>query len=117
MRTISVNRRGYPGSTPYTPEEENAVKQGSEADREEWLNQQGRTFALFLEGLIDSHNLPENGGIGLVGWSMGNLITTSFVACVSHLPPATRKTLQAYLKAVIVYGQCQLIRPDVQFHN
>lgn len=104
LRVICINRRGYPDTTPCSPEEERILTKGSDEERADWLNREGVRFALFLDGLIKRHDLPEKGGIAVVGWSLGNLIAMAFAASVMHIPPVLKEKLRVYLRTVIMYG-------------
>ncbi|KAF8156261.1 hypothetical protein K438DRAFT_1986851 [Mycena galopus ATCC 62051] len=67
LRIISVNRREYPGSSPYSAEELTVFVEGSDTERASLLEQQGRDLAMFLDGLIAELSIPETGRIALIG--------------------------------------------------
>lgn len=107
VRVVSLNRRGYPGTTPYSPAELKTLSEGGV----EGLKACGVELALFLDGLIDNLSLPapsikENeGGLAIMGWSLGNVIPLSTVASVSALKPQVQTQLQSYLRRLIVFGK------------
>lgn len=59
---------------------------------------------VLLDGLIGTLQLPEKGGVALVGWSMGNIFTLSMLASVHTLPAPVRRRLSLYVKRAIMWG-------------
>ena len=102
MRIISVNRREYPGSSPYSPEELTAVLDGTEAERANLLEQQGRDLELLVDGLIEELLIPQAGGIALVGRSMGTIFALSLISSTETLPAATKVRLSNFVHTVIM---------------
>lgn len=80
---ITINRRDYPGSTPYDKDELHVLAQGSDEQRLSLLLNEGLNLALLLDGLIVSLSLPSR--VVIVGWSLGNLLVLSMLAAVSDL--------------------------------
>lgn len=105
VRIICVSRRPYQGSTPYTPEEVEAVQNGSEEQRAAFLHSQGVLLALFIDGVIQKYELPQKGGVALVGWSMGNIFTLAALAAICDLPSDTKERLKNYLRGYICWGE------------
>lgn len=106
LRLICINRRGYPGTTPYSPEELKALTEGSESEKAAVLAQQGVNYALCVDGIIQKCGLSNNegGGIALVVWSMGNAFLFSLLASITSLPVEIRERLRAYIKTIIMWG-------------
>ncbi|KAJ6483805.1 Alpha/Beta hydrolase protein, partial [Mycena vitilis] len=105
LRIISVNRREYPGSSPYSAQELSAFVEGDDAERASFLEQQGRDLAMFLDGLIDELSIPKTGGIALAGWSLGTLFLLSLIASVETLPAAVKERLCDFVHTVVLL-QC-----------
>jgi pimeloyl-ACP methyl ester carboxylesterase len=107
FRMVCLNRRDYPGSTAYTDAELKALSEG-DADV---LESRGVELAYVLVDLVDALSLPmptvdgNEGGLGLMGWSMGNLFTLGAIASVSALQPRVQLELQSYLRKLIVFGE------------
>ncbi|KAF8508156.1 hypothetical protein JB92DRAFT_3145111 [Gautieria morchelliformis] len=105
MRMVCLNRRDYPGSTPYSPCELKALSEGVEDE----LLARGEELALFLDGLIDTLSLPgptadgNEGGLGLMGWSLGNVFTLSAMASMSSVQPQVQSRLQSYMRSLILF--------------
>ena len=78
MRTIIWNRRDYPGSTPYTDSELEDLSQG----RKIFIDRAGSQLGEFLFQLVDKEQIPRatdggiSGGIAIMGWSVGEKVTT-----------------------------------------
>ncbi|KAJ7342600.1 Alpha/Beta hydrolase protein [Mycena albidolilacea] len=102
LRIISVNRREYPGSSPYSTEDLTTFAEGNDAERASLLEQQGHDLAMFLDSLIAELSIPQSGGIALVGWSMGNLFLLALIACIQTLPTATRDRLSLFVNNAII---------------
>ncbi|KAK7053745.1 AB hydrolase-1 domain-containing protein [Favolaschia claudopus] len=102
LRIISVNRREYPGSTPYSDEELATFACGSDAERAVLLEQQGRDLAMFLDGLITHLHLPQTGGMAILGWSMGCLFLMALVSCICTLPKATQERLSSFVHNIVM---------------
>ncbi|KAJ6483974.1 Alpha/Beta hydrolase protein [Mycena sanguinolenta] len=101
LRVICVNRREYPGSSPYSPAELKTFAEGTEAERTALLEQQGRDLAMFLDGILEL-SIPQAGGIVLIGWSIGSLYLLALIACVKTLPAATQERL-CRVRSVIMF--------------
>jgi len=133
VRVVLVNRRGYAGSTPFTPEETAPFDpaQGANADVQDgsapapstrmvaqqytaFLQQRGIEIARFLAAFIDSENIPPKsedgsralGGISIMGWSLGNVVTLSMLAFANTFDPILLDKLEPYLRKVVIYGMC-----------
>ncbi|KAJ7029297.1 Alpha/Beta hydrolase protein [Mycena alexandri] len=102
LRIISVNRREYPGSSPYTIEDLTVFAEGSDVERSKLLDQQGRDLAMFVDGLIESQFIAKTGGIALVGWSLGTVFLLSLIASMDTLHVNTKKRLSAQVHSVIL---------------
>ncbi|KIJ29430.1 hypothetical protein M422DRAFT_208887 [Sphaerobolus stellatus SS14] len=125
IRLILVNRRGYPGSTPFKPEEtagfdaplnkdENSAQSPPSSlvriqHYTSFLQQRGVEMARFLVKFIDIEKIPVKaegraiGGISLMGWSLGNVISLSMLAYANTYDPVLIKKLEPYLKKIIIY--------------
>ena len=125
-RIVLVNRRGYPGSAPYTDEElasfpaplpENVLQQNLDDAREKldvWLRD--RTFEIlhFLEDLVKADAIPpaqperNAGGIVVVGWSFAALMAASILSYGPTFPASSDVDLGKYLRRVVMDGECPL---------
>ncbi|KAJ6481592.1 hypothetical protein C8R47DRAFT_1073936, partial [Mycena vitilis] len=117
LRIISVNRREYPGSSPYSTEELRIFSEGDDAERASLLEQQGRDLAMFIYQLIIELPIPKTGGIAIIAWSLGGLFLLSLIAVVETLPAAVRQQLTAFVQTVVLLRSysaivsCFLLRP------
>ncbi|KAF9466349.1 Alpha/Beta hydrolase protein [Collybia nuda] len=103
LRVICLNRREYPGTSPYITQELKAIQHGNETERTNVINQQGIYLASFVNKVIEILSLPQSGGVVLSGWSMGNIFSIAVLASISQLPAATKARLQTYVKQVILW--------------
>lgn len=130
IRLVVVNRRGYAGSTPFKPEDTDpfdpsgpelegetgsAVPRSPRAMAElytTFLQQRGAEVARFLQKFIKTEKIPPKseeggratGGISVLGWSLGNVVTLSMLAFANTYDPALMKQLEPYLRKVVIYG-------------
>ncbi|CAK5272541.1 unnamed protein product [Mycena citricolor] len=100
VRVIAPNRREYDGSTPH-PDVLELLMNGSEAEKEAFIAEMGRDFALLIAGLVESLSLP--GGVAVAGWSLGSLVLMAVVASMESLPEDTRRTLSSSVRSIILY--------------
>lgn len=79
------------------------------------MRDRGREIALFLMRLIEKENIPKmskegnEGGIVLLGWSLGALTTLAFLADLSTYPGEAREILSSHLRAFLIYGELQVL--------
>ncbi|KAJ6458696.1 hypothetical protein DFH09DRAFT_1115381, partial [Mycena vulgaris] len=90
IRFVAINRRPYIGSTPYTEAESVTLCTGSETEKAHFIDARGIEFATFVETFVQKYDLPpispdgKSGGVALLGWSAGNLVTA---AALNSLEP------------------------------
>ena len=104
LRVICLSRREYEGSTPYSPDELKIINHGSDAERADFIHNEGVLIALFVDRLIQLLSLPEKGGVAIMGWSLGNLFTIAMRASINDLPDNTKQRLKAYMRGFIIFG-------------
>ncbi|EKM49786.1 uncharacterized protein PHACADRAFT_179168 [Phanerochaete carnosa HHB-10118-sp] len=120
LRFVTVNMRDYPGSTGYTPEELNAFADPDFTVQDAALRTHGEQLAAFLEYLVRSHEIQPietvNGkrtkGIALVAWSMGNLLTMTFLGNASKFSAQRTAFLAKYLRTVVMLDPSK--RPTIE---
>ncbi|KAF8343258.1 hypothetical protein F5887DRAFT_1213937 [Amanita rubescens] len=92
VRFISLNRRGYPGTTPCTEEEVNAIVSGTKEQKDAWHRDRGHEVGMFIHRLIDQENIPpisvdnKTGGVIVFGWSSGAGDANDTIAHADTLP-------------------------------
>ncbi|KAF8893775.1 hypothetical protein BD779DRAFT_1435527 [Infundibulicybe gibba] len=105
LRIVTVQRRDYPGSTPYTDEELDDLRNG----RKSFLDRLGILLAHFLEYLIREHNVPKtsmdrsSGGFSILGWSMGTATAMSLLSDPTIIPRDTYLLLEQYVTNLVLY--------------
>lgn len=66
-------------------------------------------LATFIQKMVQVGNLPKleagTGGVVLVGWSIGHLFATDFLARISQLPVELQNVLRTYVRGYVVYGE------------
>ena len=122
-RTIVVNRRDYPGSAPYTADEQAllarlaSMPSGSEEaanEMKEFSRARARELYDYLVALVKREDIPSargkgkaaTGGIVLAGWSFGVTMMTAFLANVAYFSSDVQ--LSKYVRRVVFYGTCTL---------
>ncbi|KAK7055273.1 hypothetical protein R3P38DRAFT_2846113 [Favolaschia claudopus] len=116
VRVVGINRRPFPGSTPFTDAELNVIYTGGSgtAERQAELDARGHELGTFIANFITQFNLPrlsadgKTGGAVLLGWSLGAPFALAAVSAAGSLPPATLETLSANLRSIIVYEPAPL---------
>lgn len=106
-RLIVPNRRLYPGSTPYTPEEITALQPDSPHDIfAHTLEQQGLYLLEFVDSVIQVYGLAK---VAVAGWSLGALFLTLMAGAIAQVPETVRLRLKAHVHALIMWGACLVI--------
>ena len=114
-RLILVNRRDYPGSTPFTDTELALLGSQNLQTHGKALVQQGLDIGLFLAWLVRKEKIPpvsidpdgnKRGGIALVPWSLAHTPLAGFLAHADTLPADARKALEPCLRAYCIFGRC-----------
>lgn len=117
IRFVALNRRTFPGSTPFTPEERNVIFTGGEgeAERDAHIEGRGHEIAVFVVEFIRKYDLPPptrsggerrpgNGGVAILGWSQGVVHAFAAVASAGTLEKDVRDVLSVHLRSLIIYG-------------
>ena len=109
-RFVAVTRRDYNGSTPYTSADLNTLQNGTVSDQTAFFQARGEEIATFIELFINQNNIPapsadgKTGGVGLLGWSLGNTFSVATIANLQSYATSTQHTLAKYLRALIFQG-------------
>jgi len=109
VRFVAINRRNYPGSTPFTSQELEVVNTGTPGQRAAWLTDRGHEIGTFIAKFIKENNLSpissggKSGGSILLGWSVGAGEANATIANADTLPEAERSILSAHLRSFILY--------------
>ncbi|KDQ08362.1 hypothetical protein BOTBODRAFT_118795 [Botryobasidium botryosum FD-172 SS1] len=103
LRTIIFMRREFPGSTKYSDSEIDDLHNG----RKVFIDRLCVQMAEFMKQLVDS-GIPKissdgkNGGIAIMGWSMGSATAMSLFSDVSLIPAPLYEELQLYVKDLVL---------------
>ncbi|TFK80897.1 alpha/beta-hydrolase [Polyporus arcularius HHB13444] len=114
IRFVAISRRGYPGSTPYDPDEIARIPTDGDGQKEEFLRARGREVAVFIDKFIDAFHLPpisadgSSGGIALMGWSLGSAVALSVISHLDTYPQSVQTRLSAYLRTLILHEPPQV---------
>ncbi|KAH8114765.1 Alpha/Beta hydrolase protein [Phellopilus nigrolimitatus] len=109
LRIIALNRRDYAGSTPFSDAELDVVRGKDDHAHKDFLQKRGLEIARFLVWVISEKKIPRTsedgtlGGLALLGWSLGNATTLSFLAHLDSYPREVIIALEPYLKTFFLY--------------
>ena len=112
VRFVAINRRHFPGSTPFSQDELNLILSGGEDSQKDvhW-DVRGRELASFVGAFAQQNNLPpvssdgKAGGIIILGWSVGAALALSSIASSHTIQDAGLKSaLASHVRALILYG-------------
>ncbi|KAJ6460867.1 hypothetical protein DFH09DRAFT_1267699 [Mycena vulgaris] len=83
---------------------------GSETEKAHFIDARGIEFATFVETFVQKYDLPpispdgKSGGVALLGWSAGNLVTAAALNSLgTKLPPSSQDKFKLYLRAHIMH--------------
>ena len=105
--------RDYPGSSPYTATELEALQSLDLDIQDSAVKKHGTELATFLAHFIRDNHLPTPqespdqgtiGGVVVLSWSLGNIVTHSFLAHAHGLPKDTQDILAKYLRSMVLHG-------------
>ena len=110
VRLVIVNRRDYPGSSPYSEEELVRLRTGGTEAHNDFAQNRAREFATFIRHYVEQNKIPRAtedwsaGGIVLLGWSAGNNFTVPILAHADVIVDETRSKIEPYLRSLMVFG-------------
>ncbi|KAF8630663.1 hypothetical protein AX15_002811 [Amanita polypyramis BW_CC] len=102
LRTVAIQRRHYAGSTRYTEQELDDLKNG----RQVFLDRLAASTVHLLKYLVEELKIPKvthggKGGIALLGWSMGVSTVMTILDGTKAALPELHEFLTPYLKKII----------------
>ncbi|KAK0477400.1 Alpha/Beta hydrolase protein [Armillaria novae-zelandiae] len=108
IRFVALDRRPFPGSTPFSVEELGVLRDTATdyAQQEAFIEARGHEVGIFIDAFIQKFNLPpisSGGGVALLGWSLGTALVSATISNVGTLPEDTCKRLERYMRSVILY--------------
>lgn len=103
LRLITLNRRAYEGTTPYTEEEVKVIEDGNAEKSAKLWEKQGIYLALFVDRAIQKLNLVK-GTVAIVGWSLGSMFVLLLSAAILKLHEETRARLKDHVNSIILWG-------------
>lgn len=109
VRVVAINRRPFPGSTPFTQDEVNVTITGGDEERDAQMEARGHEIGTFIATFIQRFSLPppsddkKTGGVCLLGWSVGALFQLAAIATADTLPEAARSVLSSHIRSLILY--------------
>ncbi|KAL5510980.1 hypothetical protein ACEPAG_3699 [Sanghuangporus baumii] len=111
LRVIALNRRDYVGSTPYCESELAIINSNNDDAFPAFLRARGLEIARFLVWVIREKNIPRasssadgrEGGLAVLGWSLGNLITMAFMRYLKSYPSEVVEAIRPYLRTFYIY--------------
>ena len=111
LRLVLINRRDYPGSSPYTEADLEKIAGNDSEMKDEFVRARALEFATFIKTFVEKEIIPKvssdwkRGGITLMAWSSGNAYTLPLLSYADAIPEATRQFLEPYLRSLIVLGE------------
>lgn len=124
LRLITLNLRGYRGSSPFDANDRAAFTCQNKDDHANALLKQAREIATFLVHIIKTNGLPPpttnsegrtTGGLVLLTWSAANALLLSFLANVTLFNAEVRSLLERYLRSAVIFGELRLAYTSVLY--
>jgi len=112
LRLICLNRRDFPGSTPYGVEEIAPIQNGADPESfKQFRAARGHEIGRFICGVIEQEHLPSVhhkpdgivGGVALMGWSLGNSFGIATLAHMGTMRPELSALLQEYIHTYVAF--------------
>jgi pimeloyl-ACP methyl ester carboxylesterase len=111
MRFISIARRNYSRSSPYSDAEMRVITNGTEEEKKAFMSARGLELAKFWDIFIQDQDIPEvtedgsSGGILILGWSLGCSYTLAAISAILKLPPKAQNRLASRIRGLVLYGE------------
>lgn len=109
VRLVSLSRRGYHSTSPYTPSEHHLIRGGCKDTRATLFNEQCHDLGLFISKFIYQHKLPpvsadgKHGGVAILGWSMGSVFACGILTALPSQPAEFRELFTAHVRGLILF--------------
>ncbi|KAF8580183.1 hypothetical protein K439DRAFT_1357692 [Ramaria rubella] len=113
VRIVAITRRDYSGSTLFTSAELDVLTSRQEPGdigvKTNFLKERSKEIASFLDIFIQKNKLPKSdptgkqGGVALLGWSLGNVQALAVVGLAQHLPKDLVDHLEPYFRTLVLY--------------
>ena len=101
-RLILPHRRLYPGSTPYTEEESEALGPNSSTEQNtKAFLKQGEYILLLVDNLIKELGLKK---VILVGWSLATAFFCSMIYSITTVPEEVKARVLQAVKSIVLWG-------------
>lgn len=110
VRFVAINRRDYPGSSPFAEAKLAVLKDGTDDQKASFVRDRGVELATFIHCYSQQHLIPPlskdaaTGGFTILCWSLGNSNAVAAVSSVEELPPDIRSYFVSNLRALILQG-------------
>jgi hypothetical protein len=114
MRLVCLNRRDFPGSTPYSKDEIAMLREGNDAETfRQFRSARGHELGRFIASIVETEHLPPprqrhngvEGGVVLLGWSLGNSFTNAMLAHMRSMDATSVAVIQEYVHTYVVFGE------------
>ncbi|KAH8817851.1 Alpha/Beta hydrolase protein [Flagelloscypha sp. PMI_526] len=102
IRLVSINRRGYGGSSPLTKDEANLFASNPTKS----VDERGEEILNFIHVFVQQENIPlleAGGGFGLVAWSLGALTAIAGIANLENAIEPIRETFKKGFKSFVLH--------------
>jgi hypothetical protein len=114
VRLVPVNRKDYPGSSPFTPEEIARLASEDIQTREAAVRALAMEFGAFFAWFVQTYQTPpivstgtggRAGGIIVVSWSLAHATLGPMIAYPDSLLEETGTLLSTHLRAYCTLGE------------
>ena len=109
IRVVLLNRRDYPEATPFDEQEKTELasswtsgQEGADEIRK-IAKDRAKEIYNFLESFVASNDISKEGGITVVGWSLGVMFMNMLLAYGPTFAVG-KIDVTSYIKGVVCYG-------------
>jgi len=113
VRLVCLNRRDFPGSTRYSDDELAIIRDSNDPEvLKQFRAARGHEIGRFICSIVEKEQLPTvnhkptgiEGGVALVGWSLGNSFGFAMLAHMRTLYPKMVAVLQEFVHTYVAFG-------------
>lgn len=109
VRFVAVTRRNYEGSTPFSEAELDVIAGGTEKEKTTFMINRGVELLVFIDKFLVEKKTPSsqegnpNGGVAIIGWSLGNTVTLAAIAHLCSAAPEVQVRLAPLIHTLILH--------------
>ncbi|KXN81409.1 hypothetical protein AN958_04729 [Leucoagaricus sp. SymC.cos] len=116
VRIVTITRRNYRGSTPFTEAELRVINSGTDEEKTAFMTRRGVEILVFIYKFLVENKIPLQvpedgipGGVAIAGWSLGVAEVLAAIASITSADPDIQAHLAPLIHTLIIHEPSQNI--------